>query len=177
MAVTWQDEAEQEDGNGHGHYSNDNGVDHSPSDLGAGFCFLVEIFGQFLKHITERAGDFGGGNHINIEVTEDIAMFGEGLGEASPLLNTVLDIQDYGPELRVFILLSNGFERVLQTNTGSDHNGELICEVEDVFSAGAELDSEVFHFLHGAFPFGIGTAFPARIYTLFRCRGRLVSVI
>jgi hypothetical protein len=93
-------------------------------------------------------------------------MLGKSLGEASALFDASLEAQDYGPELHVFILLAYGLEGILKTDSGADHDGKLIGEVEDVFSAGAELDSEVSHFLHGAFTLGCGTLYQVRIPAL-----------
>jgi len=146
-----QDEAQEENGDDDGHKGNDNRIDHSAFDLRSGLGLGVEILGELLEHRAERAGDFGGGNHVYVKVGEYLRVLAEGLGEALSGFDSLFQVDDDGLELVVGVLLGDGLKRILKAYSGSYHNSELVGEVEDVPPARSELKPETLHFLPAVF--------------------------
>jgi len=75
--------------------------------------------------------------HSVSEIHERV--FGKGLGEALSTFDSVLEIEYDHPEFLFFNLGPDGFERILQADSRSDHYGELVGEVENILPAGSHL--------------------------------------
>ena len=139
-----QHKSQQKCNAGDGHNGDDDRIDHGADHLASGIGLLIQVFGQLLEHRAHRAGDFSRSDHVDIQVIKDLRVLAEGLGKTLAGLDLELEIHDNDAEFMLLDLGTDGFEGILQADARTKHYGQLVGEVENIFSAGAEFYPEPF---------------------------------
>ena len=71
----------------------------------------------------------------------------KGLGETLAGFDPVFQVHHNGVKFGLGNLRADGFQRILKTDAGTHHHGQLVGKVQNIFSAGPKINLEAAGFL------------------------------